>query len=177
MKCPPIPLPKQFCLKRNLPRSWEIYTTVKETLFIHISGTSTFHQLEPGGQSLHGQSSGYDLCWSSPAQSRLLSTPDSLSCSYCYVPPRDRDNSPGRICTAATLHVAHKHEKPVGWGAGNTSYMVFVQLPKRWANLISSFSSPQASRNLSNFSMPEEGDQRCPIRSACPSYTEFKSPK
>lgn len=161
MTCPPIPLPKQFCLKWNLPRCWEIYTTVKETLFIHISGTSTFHQLEPRGQSLHGQNSGYDLCWSSPGQSRLLSTPDSLSCSYYYMTPRGRDNSPGMICTVATLHWPTSM-RSLGGGV-NTSYMVFVQLPKRWANLIYSFSSLQASRNLSNFSMPEEGDQRCPI--------------
>lgn len=49
-----------------------------------------------------------------PTFLRPLFAPGSLSCSYCSMPARDRDSSPGVICTGTTLHMVHKHREPVG---------------------------------------------------------------
>lgn len=86
---------------------------VKENFFSYSSGNRILLQLAH---------------WPNPAFRRLLSTPGSLSCSYCYMPARDRDRSLGVIITGTTLHVVPKHGEPVGE----------IQLcTKWWVNLVS----------------------------------------
>lgn len=168
MKCPPVLFPKQFCKDVRKSTPWP------KKLLPSILQNSTFHQLESVGQSLQAQNSGYDPCWGSPAQSRLLSTPDSLFCSHCLVPPKDRDsNSPGMICTGSTLHVAHMHGKS---GGGIPLLWSLYNCPRGGPTWFPSLPSLQASRNLSFPNAMKKGDS-CALFGEFALHTEFKSPK